>query len=136
VVIPRWAICPRLGTIETQNLPLYLLVQACQHLWLVAINGVYHHFAYATLTSQAWSPTSRCCQFRLTLTGSTSSLAGLGYVVRMASDQTVTRLASIPRLPPEERRVMSQEFLFITITYTTSRRTNCYGLVFAYNRGT
>jgi hypothetical protein len=53
------------------------------------------------------------------------TLAGSGYIVRMASDIAVTHHACIPRLLPEERQVLSSDHKIAsrTITHATSRRT-------------
>ena len=43
----------RLEKVKPPDLTTYLLVQACQHLWLASSNGLYQHFTWVDLTRTA-----------------------------------------------------------------------------------
>src|SRR5256886_5171119 len=60
--IRRWLSCLRQGGTGTPPPATYLLVQACQHLWLVVSNGVYQRFTSLGHTLRPSSRTARCWQ--------------------------------------------------------------------------
>ncbi|KAF1028574.1 MAG: hypothetical protein GAK37_02186 [Pseudomonas sp.] len=82
----------------------YLLVQACQQLWLVKAYGVYQRFTCVAHASQP-SASTRYCSERLRPASRQRRTQSGGYIVRKASNPTVTSDACFPRLPLVAQRV-------------------------------
>ena len=82
----------------------YLLVQACQQLWLGNAYGVYQWFTYVTHTSQP-SASTRHCSESPHLSSRRECTRGGGYIVRRASHTTVASDACRRRLPLVAQRV-------------------------------
>ena len=57
--IGRWCVIRDRGTLQPLYLATYLLVQACQHLWLaLSIHGLYQHFTWVDPDPDCWPPTA------------------------------------------------------------------------------
>ena len=61
---------------EHPVLATYLLVQACQHLWLVLHDGVYQHFTGVDHTTRSWSPTTLMLAVAVSAHAPTTTRAG------------------------------------------------------------
>ena len=56
--VGRWCVIRDGGCVSPQCLTTYLLVQACQHLWLVASYDLYQHFTWVDHVPDYWLPTA------------------------------------------------------------------------------
>ena len=72
-------------TLNTSEPPTYLLVQACQLLWLVKYHGSYEHSLALTIVSYPNPSPGWSFQERIHLTVSTSCQKALRGIVRKAS---------------------------------------------------
>jgi hypothetical protein len=58
VPVGRWCVIRDGGCVSPQCLTTYLLVQACQHLWLVASYDLDQHFTWVDHVPDYWLPTA------------------------------------------------------------------------------
>jgi len=100
----------------------YLLVQACQHIWLVIIYGVYQRFTSVGPSIRTLLPTPSCWEFRLSLTSQPLT----GSVVPETSHHRIAPVACPGRLLPTERQVMTRVMTFIQATFRVALRNMIY----------
>jgi hypothetical protein len=103
---------PWRGNAEAPHLATYLLVRACQQLWLDEHHGLYQHFTWVDPAPRSWPPTALCCwQSPRPLTLLRPAPKSRGYVAPRASDKAVTRDACRGGRPLTEQGVTARVLL-------------------------
>jgi hypothetical protein len=95
-------LCPRVIRGEDHIRTHTILVRASQHLWLITHYEIYHRFTSVHRTSKP-SALPLDASSSASLSRDPLQPFGVGYIVGMASNLTVTSHACTPRLLPEER---------------------------------
>jgi len=102
---------PRVPMRRWNNRPRHLLVRACQHLWLVDINGAFRQFTSVGRATEPNPSTAIDAGSRENSLTVVFPSRRIGCIVAAAFDQTVTSFAGAARLPRTEPRVQLCRFL-------------------------